>query len=366
VSIPVPGQPSNAVFLTTGYKGAPFGLSVVVPAIAGPFNLGTVVVRAKIEIDPSTSALTVTSDPLPQILDGIPIRTRSVNVTIDRPGFTFNPTSCEPQSVTGMIASTQGASVAVSSRFQAANCANLPFKPAFSASTSGKTSKANGASLVVKVSQKPGEANIHKVDLTLPLVLPARLTTLQKACTEVQFNVNPAGCPAGSVIGTATARTPILNVPLTGPAYLVSHGGAAFPDVEFILQGNEQGGNIQIVLDGKTDIKKGITYSRFETVPDAPISSFETVLPQGPHSALAANGNLCANTKSVRVKKRVLVRSKGHTRRVLRTVTRQVPAALLMPTTLVGQNGAQVAQTTKIAVTGCPKAKKAAKKKART
>jgi hypothetical protein len=241
----------------------------------------------------------------------------------------------------------------VASPFQIANCANLPFKPKFTVSTQGRTSKANGASLTVKVSAKPGEANIHKVDLQLPKALPARLTTLQKACTAAQFEANPAGCPAASVIGTGIAHTPVLNVPLTGPAYLVSHGGAAFPDVEFVLQADERGGDVEIVLDGKTDIKKGITFSRFETVPDAPISNFETVLPEGPHSALSANTNLCSATRTVTVHKRVPVRRNGHTVHVRRTVKEQVSAPLTAPTTLGGQNGAQLTQATKIAVTGC-------------
>jgi uncharacterized repeat protein (TIGR01451 family) len=319
---------SGAVYLTGPYRGAPFGLSVVVPAVAGPFNLGNIVVRAAIYINPATAQVTVVSDPLPQSVDGVPLRVKTVNVTVDREAFIFNPTNCVEQRVGATVASAQGVSAVVSSRFQAANCASLPFKPSFTASTAGRTSKANGASLTVKVSERPGEANIHKVDLTLPLALPARLTTLQKACTEAQFNANPAGCPEASVIGMATARTPVLNVPLVGPAYLVSHGGAAFPDVEFILQGE----GVEVVLDGGTDIKKGITYSRFETVPDAPISSFETVLPEGPHSVLATNipasarGSLCGRS-------------------------------LVIPTSITGQNGAVVSQSTKVAVTGCAKVK---------
>jgi hypothetical protein len=326
VYVPQAGQPPNPVYLTGPYKGAPFGLSIVTHAAAGPFDLGTVVVRAAIDIDPHTAQITVTSDPLPAILQGIPLDIRTINVNVDRPGFIFNPSDCEALAVHGTIISTGGASAAVSSPFQAANCAALPFKPRFTASTQGSTSKANGASLVVKVAQKPGEANIHKVNLQLPLALPSRLTTLQKACLAAVFEANPAACPAASVIGTAKAVTPVLNVPLTGPAYLVSHGGAAFPDVEFILQGE----GVEILLDGKTDIKKGITYSRFGTVPDAPISSFETVLPEGPHSIFgtnipaSANHSLCGQT-------------------------------LTMPTTIVGQNGAQVTQSTNIAVTGCGK-----------
>ena len=316
------------VYLTGPYDGAPFGLSVVVPAVAGPFNLGDVVVRAAIDVDPQTAALTVTSGPLPQILDGVPLRLRTINVTVDRPEFTFNATNCSTQQISATLVGAQGASASVSSPYAPSGCASMPFKPSLAASTQGKASKADGASLTVRVAQNPGEANIHKVELELPKALPSRLTTLQKACTEAQFNQNPAGCPAGSVIGTATAITPTLNVPLTGPAILVSHGGAAFPDVEFVLQGQ----GVTIVLDGKTQIKNGITYSKFETVPDAPISTFETVLPEGPDSILGADVpekedySLCKTS-------------------------------LTMPTTITGQNGAQITQNTKIAVTGCKASK---------
>ncbi|HEY2283283.1 MAG TPA: hypothetical protein VGH60_07010, partial [Solirubrobacteraceae bacterium] len=286
---------TGRVYLTGPYDGAPFGLSIVVPAVAGPFNLGDVVVRSRIDVDPDTSAVTVTSDPLPQFKDGVPLRLQMVNVSIDRPGFFFNPTNCAVKQISSTVESEQGAAVALTAPVAAEGCNNLAFHPGFSVSTHAKTSKAQGASLSVKVTSTAGQANIAKVNLQLPKQLPARLTTLQKACTEAQFAANPAGCPAASVIGSAKAITPVLNVPLIGPADLVSHGGAAFPDVEFILQGQ----GVRIDLDGKTQIKKGITYSRFETVPDAPISSFETVLPQGPHSVLATNlplkarGSLC-------------------------------------------------------------------------
>src|SRR4029077_2162586 len=255
------------VYLTGPYENAPFGLKIVVPAVAGPFNLGETngvpdgtpeVVRARINVNPTTGQVTVTSDPLPTKLQGIPLDIHTVDVIVNRPGFIFNPTNCAALATTGMLGSTTGTNIPVSSGFGATNCASLPFKPSFTASTQAHTSKANGASLTVNVAQKPGEANIHKVDLQLPLILPARLTTLQKACTDAQFNTNPAGCPEASDIGNAIATTPVLKTPLTGPAYLVSHGGAAFPDVEFVLKGE----GVEIVLDGNTDIKKGITYSK--------------------------------------------------------------------------------------------------------
>jgi uncharacterized repeat protein (TIGR01451 family) len=316
------------VYLTGPYRGAPFGLSIVVPAVAGPFNLGTVVVRAAIYVDPHTARITVVSDPLPTIEQGIPLQIRQIEVSIDRTGFTFNPTSCAPLTVSGTIASAEGAGAAVSSPFQAADCASLPFNPGFAASTQGATSKAKGASLHVHVTSGAGQANIAKVFVSLPKQLPSRLTTLQQACPGAVFAANPAACPAASLVGTAKAVTPILNEALSGPAYLVSHGGAAFPDLVVILQG--QG----VVLDlvGNTNVAKGITTSTFASVPDAPVSSFELNLPEGPHSALSSN-----------------LPAKAH-RDLCGT-------KLVMPTTITGQNGAQMTQSTKIAISGCPKAK---------
>jgi hypothetical protein len=325
------------VFLTGPYKGAPFGLSIVVPAVAGPYDLGDVVVRAAIHIDPHTAQITVISDPLPTILQGIPLQVRKVNVSIDRPGFMFNATSCEPFAVTGALTSTQGTTASVSSHYQAVNCAALPFKPSFKVSTQAHASRQNGASLTVNVGSGAGQANIGKVAVSLPKQLPSRLTTIQQACPEATFAVNPSSCPVGSNIGTATAMTPVLANPVTGPAYLVSHGGAAFPNLVLILQGE----GVTLELVGSINIKKGVTSSAFTSVPDAPIDSFLLSLPEGPHSALTtalpakAKGDLCGT-------------------------------ALAMPTTITGQNGAVIQQQTKIAVTGCPKAKaktKAKKKK---
>jgi hypothetical protein len=334
---PDPVSVGGQVFLTGGYKGAPFGLSIVVPAVAGPFNLGNVAVRAAVNVDRSTGQITIVSDPLPTILQGVPLDVRTVNVTVDRSGFMFNPTSCDPLAVTGTLTSAQGATAGVSSRFQAANCTGLGFHPSFTASTRAATSKKNGASLDVKVGYPAGaQANIRSTAVVLPKQLPARLTTIQQACPEAVFNANPASCPVGSNIGTATASTPVLAGALSGPAYLVSHGGAAFPDVTLVLQGE----GVTLVLVGSVDIKHGITSSDFASIPDAPISSFELNLPEGPHSGLTAvlpakaKGSLCGTSLS-------------------------------MPTTITGQDGAQITQNTKIAVTGCAKAKPVKKKKAK-
>ena len=330
---PQPLWVQGQVYLTGPYAGAPFGLSIVVPAIAGPFNLGDVVVRSRIDIDPSTAQVTVTSDPLPQFKDGVPLRIQKLNVTINREGFIFNPTNCTAKQVEATFESAQGAMEAASSPFAVEACKGLPFKPTFVVSTQAKTSKLKGASLVVKVGSSVGQANIARAVASLPKQLPARLTTLQKACPEATFNQNPAQCPASSEVGIGRAVTPLLNTPLVGPVYLESHGGAAFPDLVVILQGQ----GVRLDLRGNTSIAKGVTTSTFATVPDAPVTSFELKLPEGPHSALGADlpakakGDLCG-------------------------------IALTMPTTLTGQNGAAVKQSTKIAVTGCPKPKKAAKK----
>ena len=323
--LPEPGRPPNEVYLTGPYEGAPFGLSFVVPALAGPFDLGTVIVRAKVEVDPHTAQLTVTSDPLPSIREGIPLDIRTIGVIVDRPDFMFNPTNCTPQTVAATITSAGGANAAVSSPFGAADCASLPFAPKLSVLTHAQTSRRNGAYLHVKVVSGPGQANIGKVKVDLPEQLPSRLTTLQKACVAAVFDVNPATCPAASIVGMVTVVTPMLGKPLTGPAYLVSHGVEAFPALVMVLQGE----GIELELEGQTSIRKGITSSTFKSLPDAPISTLDLVLPTGPHSIFAANllptakGGLCAQT-------------------------------LKMPTAITGQNGAQVKRTIRIGITGCP------------
>jgi hypothetical protein len=324
------------VYLTGPYNGGPYGLSVVTPAIAGPFNFGSVIVRQSLRIDPNDSHVTDVSDAFPTILDvtgangqvdGIPIKLRRVDVSIDRPGFSFNPTNCNKLQVGGAITSNQGASSTLVTPFQVTDCEKLKFAPKFSVSTSGKTSRSKGASLTAKVTYPNGPqgtyANIARVKVELPKALPSRLTTLQKACLAKVFEANPAACPSASLIGHAVATTPILAVPLAGPVYFVSYGGEKFPNLIMVLQGN----GVKIDLVGTTFISKaGITSTTFKTVPDAPVGSFEITLPEGRYSALAANGNLC--TKK-----------------------------LVMPNEFVAQNGAAIHESTKIAVTGCKQAK---------
>jgi hypothetical protein len=370
------------VYISESYKGAPFGLSIVNPVKAGPFDLANtpqnhpacdcVVVRAKIEVDPLTTQLTVTTDKdgpyaIPRMIEGIPVQIQHVNVLITRPGFTFNPTNCSPQSIIGNIASDEGASQALSVPFQVTNCSTLAFKPDFKASTAAKTSKANGASLSVKLSYPKApfgsQANIAMAKVDLPRQLPSRLTTLQKACLAKTFEANPASCPQASIVGHAKVTTPLLPVPLSGPAYFVSHGNESFPSLTIILQGY----GVTVELVGSTFIKNGITSNTFKATPDAPFNTFELTLPQGPFSALAANGDLCKNAKTTTTKKRAAVKRHGHTIHVIRKVKHTTATPLLMPTSFVAQNGAQLHQNTRIAVTGCGKAavKKKAKKRSK-
>jgi hypothetical protein len=356
VSVGVGGEPFSVkggkVYVTGPFNGtgactvgepgcAPFGLSIVNPAKAGPYDLANtranhppcdcVLVRAKIEVNPLTAALTVTSNnsgpyKIPTILEGIPLQIQHVNVTITRPGFQFNPTNCNKLEIGGLLSAAEGASAAISVPFQASNCQALKFEPKFTVSTSAKTSKADGASLTTKVEEPAGalgsQANIAMVKVELPKQLPSRLTTLQKACTNAQFELNPANCPAESKVGYAVVHTPLLPVPLQGPAIFVSHGGEAFPSLTMVLQGY----GITIDLVGSTLIRKGVTSTTFKAVPDQPFSTFELTLPEGKYSALAANGNLCASK-------------------------------LYFPYDAVGQNGATINLKPQIHVTGCTKKK---------
>ena len=310
------------VYLTGPYEGAPFGLSIVVPAVAGPFVLPNVITRARIDVKSDTAQVIATIAKVPTIVGGIPIRMRSITLSINRQGFERSPTNCgvlaTESTVGGFTPGGATASAALATPFQAEGCSALAFKPSFSASTGGKPTRAGGASLETTINQPSGEANIKSVFVTLPKQLPSRLSTLQKACLPATFEANPYSCPEGSLVGGARANTPTLPSKLTGPAYLVARGGGQFPDLDLVLEAD----GVRVILKGNTDIKNGITSTNFAATPDVPVSSLTINLPMGPHSALAAFGNLCTS-------------------------------ALNMPTTITGQNGLQVKQTTKIAPRGC-------------
>jgi hypothetical protein len=312
---------TGSAYLTGPYDGAPYGLSIVVPAVAGPYDLGEVVTRAALSVGVYSGRVTVSAT-LPSIVGGVPLRLRSLDVAVNRPSFLFNPTSCAPLATESALTSAAGAGQSLSSPFQVANCGALPFTPSLSASSGAKTSKLGGASLVVKVAQAAHQANIRELQLQLPKQLVARFSTIQKACPAATFEAGPppGGCAKSSIVGSATVSTPVLPDPLKGEAYFVSHAAESFPDIELVLHGD----GVTVVLVGHTHIaNSSITTSTFESLPDVPISSVVVSLPVGPDSALAANGPLCR-------------------------------AKLLAPTTIVAQSGAKITRATDIAVTGCP------------
>jgi hypothetical protein len=328
-------QAPGKLYMAGPFEGAPFSVVSITSADVGPFDLGTVVVHLPLDINPETAAVSIPAGPadqIPHIIKGVVVHLRQIHVYVERPNYIINPTSCNAMSLSATVIGS-GASfsdpadedpVTVTDPFQAAGCASLAFKPTFKVSTSAKASKADGASLNVKLTYPSGsmgtQANVKSVKVELPKALPSQLKTLQKACTAKQFESNPAGCPSESVIGHAIVHTQLLPVPLEGPAYFVSHGGEAFPNLILVLQG--YGVTVQLV--GDTDIKNGITSSTFASTPDVPFETFELTLPQGKYSALAANGNLCQQK-------------------------------LVMPTAFVAQNGATLNQETHIEVSGCSK-----------
>ena len=338
------------VYLTEAYAGAPFGLSISSPAKAGPFDLALegdaaekacdcIITRAKVEVDPHTAQLTVTTDPasghhpIPRMLAGVPLQLRRIDVTINRPSFTFNPTSCEPFAVTGTASGYEGASASLTTPFQVANCALLKFTPTVTVKTAAHTTKANGASLSFRIAYPKGamgsQSWFNEAKFEIPKQLPARLTTIQKACVAATFETNRGACLTASIIGHAVVHTPVLPVPLQGPVYFVSHGGAKFPDAVLVLDGY----GIHIELRGETNIKNGVTSATFRNTPDVPFDAIEVTIPSGPFSEFGSNlpakarGSFCGQK-------------------------------LVMPTLFKAQNGLEIRRNTKVAVTGCPKARK--------
>jgi hypothetical protein len=322
----VPGK----LYLAGPFHGAPFSILSVTSAVVGPFDLGTVVLRFGLTIDPYTARVSVTptsSEPIPTIIRGIITHVRDIRVYVDRPHFTLNPTSCNPLRISSTLDSPSGASSTVGSPFQAANCQALGFRPIFKVSTTGRIVK-KSASLHVALTYptQGAQANISQVKVDLPRQLPSKLPTLQQACPAHVFNTNPAQCSTASRVGYAKATTPLIPVPLEGPAYFVSHGGEAFPNLIIVLQG--YGVTIDLVGDTFINEHTNITSSTFKTIPDQPVGSFELTLPQGKYSALAAPTPLCGKK-------------------------------LTMPTSFTAQNGMVFKQTTPITITNCPKTKKA-------
>jgi hypothetical protein len=294
--LPEPGKSPTAIYLDGPYKGAPYSLVVEVPAQAGPFDLGDVVVRTALRIDPVTTRVTAESDPLPQILQGIPIAYRDVRVQIDRDNFMLNPTSCRDQRITSTLTSSAGATASPSDRFAVAGCRELGFGPSLKLSLKGKMNRTGNPALTATLKAPKGQANIAKTTVILPKSEFIDNAHISNPCTRVQFNAN--ACPASSILGAATAVSPLLDKPLSGPVYFRSNGGdRELPDLVADLDGQ-----IHVTLVGFIDTaKSGGVRTRFQNVPDAPVSKFTIKLKGGKKGLIENSENLCSFAPKAKV-----------------------------------------------------------------
>jgi hypothetical protein len=288
-----PGKRPTAVYLGGPYKGAPFSVIAVVPAQAGPFDFGDEVVRSAIYVDPITAQGTVKSDPLPQIIEGVPVAYRTIHVAVDRPNFALNPTGCKRKSIDATVTSIQGALAHPSAPFHATNCSDLDFKPRLSLHLRGGTRRGAHPRLSAVLTPRPGDANIAKTVVALPHSEFLDQGRIKTVCTRVQFAVDQ--CPPGSIYGKAKAISPLLDQPLEGPVYLRS-SSHLLPDLVIALRGE-----VEVDLAGRIDSVKGGIRTTFESVPDAPVSKFTLTMQGGKKGLLVNSRNLCIAPASVDV-----------------------------------------------------------------
>jgi hypothetical protein len=284
---PTPLYVSGHAYLAGPYKGAPLSLAIITPAVAGPFDLGAVVVRTALYIDPETAQGRAVSDPLPSILQGIPLDIRLVAVKLDRPGFTLNPTSCDPMAITGAASALTGQSAALTSPFQVGGCSALKFAPKLKISLKGGTKRHRFPALKAVLTYPKGNyANIASAQVTLPHSAFLEQGHIGTVCTRVQFAAN--ACPKASIYGKAKAITPLFDQPLEGPVYLRS-SSHELPDLVAALNGQ-----IDVVLAGRVDTGKGGGIrNTFEAVPDAPVSKFVLEMKGGKKGLLVNSEDIC-------------------------------------------------------------------------
>ncbi|HVQ58561.1 MAG TPA: hypothetical protein VMS60_06595 [Solirubrobacterales bacterium] len=302
---PTPYYVGGHAYLAGPYKGAPLSLAIITPAIAGPFDLGVVVVRAGIYVDENTAKVTVRSDPLPTLLHGLPLDVRSVAVRMERSNFILNPTSCEAKAISASVTSTAGATAPLQNRFQVGSCKGLDFSPKLQLSLKGAIKRAGHPAFKAVLTQPPGQANIARTSVALPPTVFLDQAHVSNPCTRPQFNAH--SCPPSSVLGKARVFTPLLDQPLEGPIYFRSNGGEReLPDVVVDLNGQ-----VHFILVGFVDAqhKKGSEQSRirttFATVPDAPVSKAVLSLNSGKKKGLFVNSaNICKTANQAIVKMR--------------------------------------------------------------
>jgi hypothetical protein len=291
---PSPFNAGGTAYLAGPYKGAPLSVAIVTPAVAGPFDLGTVVVRNALHVNPETAQVSVTSDPIPTALQGIQLDIRSIDVNLDRNQFTLNPTNCERSAVTGTEVSSQGSAASLTNPFQVGECGRLGFKPKLSLKLKGATKRAQNPAFSATLTMPPGGANIASAQVTLPHSEFLDNAHIKTVCTRVQFAANE--CPAASIYGHARAITPLLDAPLEGPVYLRSSSNK-LPDLVAAL-----GGQINVVLDGRVDSVHARLRNSFEAVPDAPVSKFTLEMQGGKKGLLVNSENICKAPQRATVK----------------------------------------------------------------
>jgi uncharacterized repeat protein (TIGR01451 family) len=289
-----PYYATGHIYLAGPYKGAPLSLAVITPAVAGPYDLGDILVRTALQVDPETARITAVSDPLPTILQGIPLDVRSINLSMSRNQFTLNPTNCEKMAVSGTATSVFGQAAALSNPFQVGGCKALGFRPKLEIHLKGPTGRGGNPALRATLTYptKGAYANVAAASVALPHSEFLDNAHIRTVCTKVQLAARK--CPPGSIYGHARAITPLLDKPLEGPVYLGTGYGHVLPDLIADLDGQ-----IHVILNGTVDSIKGGIRNRFEVVPDAPVTKF-TLTMQGAKKGLLQNStNLCMSTNRV-------------------------------------------------------------------
>lgn len=319
-----PFDMAGAVYLSQPYRaGDVAAMTIVTPAKAGPIDLGTIVVHAGLRVRPGDAGLDIESEPIPAVAGGFPLRIRQIAIDVDRTGFMFNPTSCRPRAVAATLSAIDGGETSLSSPFQVDGCARLAYRPTMTITAGGKghTAKGQTTGLTAVLTQPAGQANTSVVAMTLPKAFTANPAPVKAACSQEDLAANR--CSPKAQVGRATAVTPVLPAPLTGPVYLVTVPGQALPELVAKF-----GGPIALNLEGKLSIARGgRIQTTFGKVPDVPISRFELELAGGTNGALKATEDLC----------------------------KAKPAARLA---LVAHNGAETRASRAIRVTGCSRSTK--------
>ena len=296
--LPQPGKAPTAAYLAGPYRGAPYSVVSVVPAQAGPFDLGTVVNRAAIQVDPKSATATIQTDPLPQIIEGVPVSYRTIHVLVDRAQFTLNPTGCEPKQIAATVIAANGQSATPTDGFQATRCSKLGFKPRLSLALKGATKRGAHPALRSVYRPRAGDANLARLSVALPRSAFLEQAHLNTICTRVQFAAGEghgAQCPPGSVYGQARATTPLLSEPLSGPVYLRSSSNE-LPDLVLALDGQ-----LEIEASARIDSIRGGIRATFTDLPDAPIAKVVVDM-QGAKKGLIVNSaNLCKSANRAEV-----------------------------------------------------------------